>query len=70
MAGSTQEFAIKAELPTVSTAHAGYWLVVWRRFKQHRVAYVGFFFFVLLLVAVVIVRAHADALRKALVGHG
>ena len=54
MAGSTQEFAIKAELPGTTAAHPGYWLVVWRRFKQHRVAYVGFFFFVLLLVAVVI----------------
>ena len=53
MAGSTQEFAIKAELPSTPAAHAGYWLVVWRRFKQHRVAYVGFFFFVLLLVAVI-----------------
>jgi ABC-type dipeptide/oligopeptide/nickel transport system permease subunit len=53
MAGSTQEFAIKAELPSTAAAHAGYWLVVWRRFKQHRVAYVGFFFFVLLLVAVI-----------------
>ncbi len=30
----------------------GYWRVVWRRFKQHRVAYVGFFFFVLLLFLV------------------
>jgi oligopeptide transport system permease protein len=33
---------------------AGYWRVVWRRFKQHRVAYVGFFFFVMLLVAVIV----------------
>ena len=33
---------------------AGYWRVVWRRFKQHRVAYVGFFFFVILLVAVIV----------------
>jgi len=31
----------------------GYWRVVWRRFKQHRIAYVGFFFFVLLLFLVV-----------------
>ena len=35
------------------TAQLGYWRVVWRRFKHHRVAYVGFFFFVLLLVAVI-----------------
>src|SRR6266508_2719268 len=54
MAGSTQEFAIKADLTNSTTAHAGYWSVVWRRFKQHRVAFVGFFFFVLLLVAVIV----------------
>jgi ABC-type dipeptide/oligopeptide/nickel transport system permease subunit len=54
MAGSTQEFAIKAELPSVAAAHPGYWLVVWRRFKRHRVAYAGFFFFVLLLAAVIV----------------
>jgi ABC-type dipeptide/oligopeptide/nickel transport system permease subunit len=54
MVGSTQEFVIKADLPTSTTAHAGYWRVVWRRFKQHRVAFVGFFFFVLLLVAVIV----------------
>jgi ABC-type dipeptide/oligopeptide/nickel transport system permease subunit len=54
MAGSTQEFAIKAELPSAVPAYPGYWLVVWRRFKQHRVAYAGFFFFVLLLVAVIV----------------
>jgi ABC-type dipeptide/oligopeptide/nickel transport system permease subunit len=54
MVGSTQEFVIKADLPTSTTAHAGYWRVVWRRFKQHRVAFVGFFFFVQLLVAVIV----------------
>jgi ABC-type dipeptide/oligopeptide/nickel transport system permease subunit len=32
----------------------GNWRVIWRRFKRHRVAYVGFFFFLLLLVLVVI----------------
>ena len=37
-----------------STEPAGYWSVVWRRFKQHRVAYVGFFFFVTLLLAVIV----------------
>ena len=31
----------------------GYWRVVWRRFRQHRVAYAGFFFFILLLFLVV-----------------
>jgi ABC-type dipeptide/oligopeptide/nickel transport system permease subunit len=31
----------------------GYWRIVWRRFKQHRVAYVGFFFFVFLLLLVI-----------------
>jgi ABC-type dipeptide/oligopeptide/nickel transport system permease subunit len=36
-----------------SERQRGYWRVVWRRFKQHRIAYVGFFFFVLLLFLVV-----------------
>src|SRR5262250_2511598 len=31
----------------------GYWRIVWRRFKRHRVAYVGFFFFVFLLFLVI-----------------
>ena len=31
----------------------GYWRIVWRRFKQHRVAYVGFFFFAFLLLLVI-----------------
>jgi ABC-type dipeptide/oligopeptide/nickel transport system permease subunit len=31
----------------------GYWRVVWRRFRRHRVAYVGFFFFVFLLLLVI-----------------
>jgi peptide/nickel transport system permease protein len=53
MAGSTQEFAIKAELTNASPAQAGYWPVVWRRFRKHRVAYVGFFFFVFLLALVI-----------------
>ena len=39
--------------PVRSTDPAGYWRVVWRRFKQHRVAYIGFFFFVTLLLAVI-----------------
>ena len=33
---------------------ASYWRVVWRRFKQHRVAYVGVFFFATLLLAVIV----------------
>jgi len=31
----------------------GYWQVVWRRFRQHRVAYVGLFFFLTLLLLVI-----------------
>jgi len=35
------------------TAHQeSYWIVVWGRFKRHRVAYAGFFFFVFLLLLV------------------
>ena len=37
-----------------NAAPAGYWRIVWRRFKQHRVAYVGFFFFMILLLAVIV----------------
>ena len=29
------------------------WRIVWRRFKKHRIAYVGFFFFVALLLLVI-----------------
>jgi len=32
----------------------GYWRLVWRRFRRHRVAYVGLFFFVTLLSAVIV----------------
>lgn len=39
--------------PLQGVEPAGYWRVVWRRFKQHRVAYIGFFFFVILLLAVI-----------------
>lgn len=35
-----------------SERQEGYWRIVWRRFKRHRVAYVGFFFFVFLLLLV------------------
>jgi ABC-type dipeptide/oligopeptide/nickel transport system permease subunit len=37
----------------LSERQPGYWRIIWRRFKQHRVAYVGFFFFVFLLFLVV-----------------
>src|SRR5258707_6318094 len=53
MAGSTQEFAIRAEAAPAPTMTAGYWRVVWQRFKRHRIAYVGFFFFVFLLFLVI-----------------
>ena len=53
MAGSTPEFVIKAEAIEFPAPHIGYWRVVWRRFKRHRVAYVGFFFFVSLLFLVI-----------------
>lgn len=33
---------------------AGYWPTVWRRFRQHRVAYVGLFFFFALILLVVV----------------
>jgi ABC-type dipeptide/oligopeptide/nickel transport system permease subunit len=36
-----------------SEKQPGYWRIVWRRFKEHRVAYAGFFFFVFLLLLVV-----------------
>src|SRR4249920_3701535 len=35
-----------------ATEPAGYWRVVWRRFKEHRVAYVVFFLTLLLAVIV------------------
>jgi ABC-type antimicrobial peptide transport system permease subunit len=53
MAGSIQEFAIKAETLPLPAAQIGYWRVVWRRFKRHRVAYAGFFFFITLLFLVI-----------------
>jgi ABC-type dipeptide/oligopeptide/nickel transport system permease subunit len=54
MAGSTQEFVIKAETTSSPAAPSGYWRVVWQRFKRHRVAYVGCFFFLFLLLLVVL----------------
>jgi ABC-type dipeptide/oligopeptide/nickel transport system permease subunit len=39
---------------SVNEHQEGYWRIVWRRFKQHRVAYVGFFFFVFLLLLVIL----------------
>ena len=53
MAGSIQEFAIRAEAAPAPTLTSGYWRVVWQRFKRHRIAYVGFFFFVFLLFLVI-----------------
>src|SRR5918996_91319 len=53
MAGSTPVFATKIE-PLLPATQKGYWRLVWRRFKQHRVAYVGLVFFLALLVLVVI----------------
>jgi ABC-type dipeptide/oligopeptide/nickel transport system permease subunit len=38
----------------VSDRQPGYWLTVWRRFRLHRVAYVGLFFFIFLLLLVII----------------
>jgi len=38
----------------LSERQPGYWLTIWRRFRQHRVAYVGFFFFVFLLLLVIV----------------
>lgn len=55
MAGSTREFAIKAEVTELSpAAPPGYWRVVWSRFKRHRVAYAGSFFFAFLLLLVIV----------------
>ncbi|HSK30485.1 MAG TPA: ABC transporter permease [Candidatus Limnocylindria bacterium] len=51
MAGSTREFAINTD-PALAP-QSGYWRIVWRRFKRHRVAYAGSFFFVFLLFLVV-----------------
>jgi ABC-type dipeptide/oligopeptide/nickel transport system permease subunit len=43
---------MKTELNSLNERQEGYWRLVWRRFKRHRVAYVGFFFFVFLLLLV------------------
>jgi peptide/nickel transport system permease protein len=51
MAGSTRESAINTD--PAWAPHSGYWSIVWRRFKRHRVAYAGSFFFVFLLVLVI-----------------
>ena len=53
MAGSTPASATKVSPVGLPAHQAGYWRVVWRRFKQHRVAYFGFFFFLFLLVLVI-----------------
>ena len=52
MAGSTRASVMKTELNSLNERQEGYWRLVWRRFKRHRVAYVGFFFFVFLLLLV------------------
>ena len=54
MAGSTPEFAIKVDASSLPPADAGYWRIVWRRFKRHRVAYAGSFFFAFLLFLVIV----------------
>src|ERR1041384_4454572 len=54
MAGSIPEFAISAESMAVPVAPAGYWRVVWQRFKRHRIAYIGAFLFALLLILVTV----------------
>jgi ABC-type dipeptide/oligopeptide/nickel transport system permease subunit len=53
MAGSTPAFATKIE-PLLPARQKGYWRLVWRRFKQHRIAYVGLLFFLALLLLVII----------------
>jgi ABC-type dipeptide/oligopeptide/nickel transport system permease subunit len=53
MAGSTRASVMRTELTSISERRERHWRVVWRRFKRHRVAYVGFFFFVLLLLLVI-----------------
>lgn len=53
MAGSIPEFAIRADTLAVPVAQAGYWRVVWQRFKHHRIAYIGAFLFVSLIVLVI-----------------
>jgi ABC-type dipeptide/oligopeptide/nickel transport system permease subunit len=73
MAGSTPAFATKIE-PLLPATQKGYWRLVWRRFKQHRVAYVGLVFFLALLVLVVIgphlVRYQLDQVSLAERMHG
>jgi ABC-type dipeptide/oligopeptide/nickel transport system permease subunit len=55
MAGSTRGSVIRIDHTVESTQkQIGNWRVVWRRFKQHRVAYVGFFFFLSLLLLVIL----------------
>jgi ABC-type dipeptide/oligopeptide/nickel transport system permease subunit len=45
--------AIKIDPMESTPLPIGNWRIVWRRFKQHRIAYVGFFFFVFLLLLVI-----------------
>jgi ABC-type dipeptide/oligopeptide/nickel transport system permease subunit len=53
MVGSIRASVIRTKLMSANEHQEGYWRIVWRRFKQHRVAYVGFFFFVFLLLLVI-----------------
>jgi ABC-type dipeptide/oligopeptide/nickel transport system permease subunit len=39
------------DAPIVQTAN---WRIVWRRFKQHRIAYIGFFLFLVMLLLVIL----------------
>jgi ABC-type dipeptide/oligopeptide/nickel transport system permease subunit len=54
MAGSIRAFVIRTEFMNLTAHQEGYWRIVWRRFKRHRVAYVGFFFFVFLLLLAIL----------------
>jgi len=55
MAGLTRAFDTKIKpVNQLPASQKGYWRLVWRRFKQHRVAYVGLIFFLSLLVLVII----------------
>ena len=45
---------MKTDVMEMAEHQEGYWRIVWRRFKRHRVAYVGFFFFVFLLLFVIL----------------
>jgi ABC-type dipeptide/oligopeptide/nickel transport system permease subunit len=55
MAGLTRALDTKSKLTApVPVSQKGYWRLVWRRFKQHRVAYVGLIFFLSLILLVIV----------------